>query len=167
MNYVLGGAFNSRINLNLREEKGYSYGARSGFRAARDYGHFTAAAGVRTDTTADSIVQFENEIRGYAEGGITEEELSFTRRALGQRDARQYETPTQKLGFISLLLDYDLDTDFVDVQNEILAGIGAEELNQLAAKHLTMDDMAIVVVGDKQTILPSLEKLGYEIIEYE
>ncbi len=65
------------------------------------------------------------------------------------------------------MLDYDLDTDFVDVQNEILAGIGAEELNQLAAKHLTMDDMAIVVVGDKQTILPSLEKLGYEIIEYE
>jgi zinc protease len=167
MNFVLGGAFNSRINLNLREDKGYSYGAGSSFKGEKDYGLFAAYAGVRTDATADSIVQFENEIRGYADGGITEEELSFTRRALGQRDARRYETPFQKLGFLSRILDYDLDESFVDEQNEILAAIGQDEISQVAAQHLDMDNMVIVVVGDEQVIRPDLEELGYEIVDIE
>jgi zinc protease len=167
MNFVLGGAFNSRINLNLREDKGYTYGARSAFDGDEHYGSFTAAAGIRTDATGDGIVQFENEIRGYAEKGISEEELTFTRRALGQRDARRYETPAQKLFFLSLILEFDLDDDFVDVQSGILEAIGQEEVNRLAAKHLTMDDMIIVVVGDKAAVLPQLEDLGYEIVELD
>ena len=112
-------------------------------------------------------MQFENEIRSYAESGISEPELAFTRRAIGQRDARNFETPAQKLGFLSQILDYDLEDDFIDRQNEILDAIGQDELNQLASKHLAMDDMIIVVVGDKETILPSLEELGYEIIELD
>jgi len=167
MNFVLGGAFNSRINLNLREDKAYTYGARSSFNGNDEYGSFTASAGIRTDASGDGIVQFENEIRAYAEDGITEEELAFTRRALGQRDARRYETPSQKLLFLSRILEYDLPDDFVDVQNQILAAIGEEELNQLATEHLSMDDMIIVVVGDKAVILPQLEDLGYEIVELD
>ena len=167
MNYTLGGAFNSRINLNLREDKGYSYSASSGFNGTRDYGSFTAQAAVRADATGDSIVQFENEIRNYAESGISETEMAFTRRAIGQRDARRYETPAQKLGFLSQILVYDLDDDFIDEQNDILAAIGREELSELAAEQLTMDDMIIVVVGDKKTILPDLQDLGYEIVELD
>lgn len=167
MNFALGGAFNSRINLNLREDKGYTYGARSSFAGNEDYGLFTASAGIRTDATGDGIVQFEDEIRTYAATGITEEELSFTRKALGQRDARQYETPSQKLGFLSRILEFDLDDDFVEKQNGILAAIGGEELGELAAKHLTMDDMIIVVVGDKTVIMPQLVDLGYEVVELD
>ncbi len=167
MNFVLGAAFNSRINLNLREDKGYTYGAQSYFSGSKDYGTFTAYAGVRADATADAVVQFENEIRAYAEKGITAEELAFTRRALGQRDARRYETPTQKLGFIGQMLEYGLDENFVSVQNEILAGIGQEEINRVAGRHLDMDEMIIVVVGDKQAIMPDLEGLGYEIVELD
>jgi zinc protease len=167
MNFVLGGAFNSRINLNLREDKAYTYGARSFFNGNKDFGTYTASGAIRTDATADSIVQFENEIRGYAEGGISEDELLFTRRALGQRDARRYETPSQKLGFLSRILEYDLSEDFVDQQNKILESIGAEELNELAKKHLTMDDMVIVIVGDKAVILPQVQELGYEIVELD
>jgi len=167
MNFALGGAFNSRINLNLREDKGYTYGARSSFSGNEDYGLFTASAGIRTDATGDGIVQFQDEIRTYAATGITEEELRFTRKALGQRDARQYETPSQKLGFLSRILEFDLDDDFVEEQNRILAAIGSEELGRLAAKHLTLDDMIIVVVGDKTVIMPQLEDLGYEIVELD
>jgi zinc protease len=167
MNYALGGAFNSRINLNLREDKGYTYGASSGFTGNKEYGWYTAAAAVRTDATADSIVQFENEIRSYAKDGIAEEELAFTRKAIGQRDARSFETPGQKLNFIAQILIYDLDERFVEEQNEILAAIGKNELNALAKKHLVLEDMVIVVVGDKQAILPSLEELGYEIVELD
>jgi len=167
MNFALGGAFNSRINLNLREDKGYTYGARSGFGGNKEYGFFTASASVRADATADSIVQFENEIRNYAESGISEAELSFTRKSIGQSDARSYETPAQKLGFLARILVYDLDESFVDEQNEILAEIGKDELDALAREHLVMEDMIIVVVGDKQTILPDLEGLGYEIVELD
>ena len=167
MNFALGGAFNSRINLNLREDKGYSYGARTGFNGQRDYGVFTAQAAVRTDATADSIIEFEKEIRDYAENGITEPEMTFTRSAIGQQDARNYETPTQKLIFLANIVTFDLDDDFVAIQKEILAGIAQKDLSQLAAKHLNMDDMLIVVVGDKETILPSLKELGYEIIELD
>jgi zinc protease len=167
MNFALGGAFNSRINLNLREDKGYTYGARTGFNGNKEYGTYTASAGVRTDATAASIVEFENEIRAYAESGITEPELSFTRKSIGQRDARSFETPAQKLGFLARILEYDLDESFVDEQNEILAAIGQEELNELAKKHLNVEEMIIVVVGDKATILPELEGLGYDIVELD
>jgi zinc protease len=167
MNFALGGAFNSRINLNLREDKGYSYGARTGFNGEKDYGVFTAQAAVRTDATAASIIEFEQEIRNYAEKGLTEPEMTFTRSAIGQRDARAFETPAQKLVFLSRIVTYDLDDDFVEKQNKILAGIAQTDLSQLAAKHLSMDEMLIVVVGDKETILPSLEELGYEIVELD
>ena len=167
MNFALGGAFNSRINLNLREDKGYSYGARSGFAGNKEYGSYTARAGVRTDATGDSIVQFENEIRAYAESGITEPELSFTRKSIGQRDARSFETPGQKLGFLAQILEYDLDESFVDEQNQILDAIGKDEINSLASKHLNMEEMIIVVVGDKSVILADLEGLGYEIVEMD
>jgi len=167
MNFVLGGAFNSRINLNLREDKGYSYGARSGFDGQEDFGVFVASAGVRTDATAASIIEFEKEIRKYAQDGITEPELTFTRNAIGQRDARRYETPTQKLVFLSRIVTFNLQDDFVEKQNAILSAISQKELNRLAREYLNMDDMLILVVGDKQTILPGLQELGYEIIELD
>lgn len=166
-NFVLGDAFNSRINLNLREDKGYTYGARSTFDGEKDYGLFTARAGVRTDTTAASIVEFEKEIRGYAEGGIRPDELTFTRNAIGQRDALRYETPRQKVAFLSRIQVYGLADDFVDRQNAILASIPAEELNGLAARHLAMDDMAIVVVGNRAAIEEELAGLGYEIVHLD
>jgi zinc protease len=167
MNYPLGGAFNSRINLNLREDKGYTYGAGSRFSGEEDYGAYVASAAVRTDVTTESIVELEKEIRNYAENGITEPELTFTRNAIGQRDARRYETPMQKLVFLSRIVTYKLDDDFVDQQKTILAGISQKEINELARRHLKMDEMIIVVVGDKQAILPGLESLGYEIVELD
>ena len=163
-NFALGGAFNSRINLNLREDKGYTYGAGSGFRGQRDYGDFTARAGVRTDTTAASMVEFVKEIAAYAKDGITAEELAFTRSAIGQSDARRYETPRQKVGFLSQILAYGLPDDFVDRQNEILAAVAAAELNEIASRQLVLDEMIAVVVGDRAAVQADLEALGYEVV---
>jgi zinc protease len=167
MNYNLGGAFNSRINLNLREDKGYTYGARSFFDGNDFRGIFRAQAGVRADTTADSIVQFRNEINGFREGGLTDEELSFMKSAIGQRDARAYETPNQKLDFLSEIMTYALDKTFVDAQNTILANIGKAELNLLAAKHLNLNEMITVVVGDKAKVLDSLKPMFENIVELD
>jgi len=167
MNYALGGAFNSRINLNLREDKGYTYGARSRFSGDDLHGHFVASAGVRTDATAASVVEFINEIEGYATGGIVAEELSFTKRAIGQSDARSYETPAQKLGILSDIVTYDLPGDYIGQQNRILEGIEKQDIDALAAEHLRLEDMIFVVVGDREETLPGLQALDLPIVELD
>ncbi len=167
MNYSLGGAFNSRINLNLREDKGYTYGARSFFSGQEDRGFFRASAGVRTDSTAASITEFVKEISKFQSSGITADELTFTKSAIGQRDARSYETPGQKLGFLSRMMTYGLKPSFVDEQNQILAGMSKSEIDSLAAKHLNLDEMIMVVVGDKATIFDEVKGLGYPIVELD
>nr|WP_259368656.1 pitrilysin family protein [Colwellia sp. BRX10-4] len=167
MNFTLGGAFNSRINLNLREDKGYTYGARSGFSADKFSGTFTASAEVRADVTDKSIIEFVNEIKGYSEQGITAEELSFMRNSINQRDALKYETPWAKLGFLAQILEYDLKPSFVQERAEIVETISAEEINALAKKHLNLAEMLMVVVGDAKTLKPQLKALGYEVIDYE
>ena len=167
MNFTLGGAFNSRINLNLREDKGYSYGARSFFQGEPEYGSYRAQAGVRTDATADSIVQFVNEIQNYRDNGITDEELSFTKNAIGQRDARDYETPGQKLRFLDRIQTYNLADNFVDEQNRILADITKDEINKFANQLLDIEQMVMVVMGDKEVIYEDIKALGYPIVELD
>jgi Predicted Zn-dependent peptidases len=167
MNYVLGGAFSSRINLNLREDKGYTYGARSGFTASKLPGPFTASASVRVDTTADSVRQFINEITGYRERGITPEELKFTKDAIGQSEALDYETPGQKANLLQQILTYDLPADFVRQQQRLISSLDIERVNALAQKHLPVEEMIILVVGDKASIYDSLVELGYPIVELD
>jgi zinc protease len=168
MNYVLGGAFNSRINLNLREDKGYTYGARSSFSAGRNRGGlFTASASVRADATADSVVQFIDEIRRYRDSGITAEELAFTQNSIGQSEALDYETPGQKAGLLQQIITYKLDADFVKRQQQIIGGLSTEQVGTLARTHLPLDNMQILVVGDKAVIGDSLSALGYPIVELD
>jgi len=166
-NYILGGAFNSHINLNLREKRGWTYGARSGFISGKNGGEFTASAGVLATATDSSVVEFIKEIRNYQKTGITPEELKFTQTSIGQSDARRYETNGQKAAFLSRILEYDLKPTFVDEQNKILSTITPAEINQLAAKYLNTDNMVILVVGDKARIMPGLQKLGYPIVELD
>ncbi len=167
MNYSLGGAFNSRININLRELHGYTYGARSNFSGSKFIGPFTASAGVRANVSDSSVIEFMKEIKNYADKGITNEELSFTKNSIGQSEALKYETAAQKAGFIKRILDYNLDKNFTEKQAEILKTITKQEIDTLAKKHLPYTKMAIVVVGDKAKIADGLSKLGYEIIELD
>ena len=129
MNYTLGGAFNSRINLNLREDKGFTYGARSGFRNNADMVAYTAQAGVRANVSDSSVVEFMKEITSYHKDGITKDELDFMRKSIGQRDARQYETLGQKASFLGRIVEYDLDKSYVKKQNEIINTISQADLN--------------------------------------
>jgi len=167
MNFPLGGAFNSRINLNLREDKGYTYGARSGFSADLLSGSYVATGEVRADVTDKSLVEFVKEISLYAEKGITPEELTFMKNAINQKDALKYETPGAKLRFLAQILEYDLTPDFVKQRAEIVDNITAEEINALAKKHLDMKEMIFVVVGNSEVLRPQLEALGYEVVNYE
>lgn len=167
MNYVLGGAFNSRINLNLREDKGFTYGARSSFSATDLGGTFTAAAGVKASATDSSVVEFMKELNNYANNGITEAELTFTKNSIGQRDALNYETPFQKAAFLSRIVKYNLSKDYVKKQMDILNKMTKADIDALAKKYITTGNMHILVIGDKSLILPGLKKLEYNIIELD
>jgi zinc protease len=170
MNFVLGGNFNSRINLNLREDKGYTYGARSGFSADRYAGLYSASAAVRADVTAASIAEFYKEISRYQQQGMTPQELEFMRKAINQSDALAYETPGAKLGFMAAILQYQLAADFTQQRNQIVRDITLDELNQLAKRHLDPASFSVVVVGPAKEIRPQLdqlETLGLKVQEYK
>lgn len=165
VNYPLGGAFNSRLNLNLREDKGWTYGARSGFGASDYSGSFTFSAGIKAMATDSALVEITKEMDGYFKNGMTPEELKFLQNAIGQSDARRYESLDQKARFIRNILEHNLSADFVQQQNKILQGITMNEVNLLAKKWLNPEKMKIVLAGDKDKIVPGLEKLGYKIVE--
>ncbi|MDN4502621.1 pitrilysin family protein [Alteromonadaceae bacterium BrNp21-10] len=167
MNFSLGGMFNSRINLNLREDKGYSYGAWTSFVGGKTLGWFQSGSSVKTENTGDAVKEFFHEINLYQSQGMTEAELAMMRSAYTQSDALKYETPGQKANFIGKLLTYDLDSNVVSEQMKIINSITTEELNALAAKHLKLNEMQVIVVGDKNVILPQLEKLERPIIELQ
>ena len=107
------------------------------------------------------------EIKLFAEKGITDDELLFTKNSMGQNEALKYETSNQKAGFVKRILDYNLEKSYTDKQNEILKAITKEEVNALAKKQLTFDKMAILVIGDRSKVFEPLIKLGYEVIELD
>lgn len=165
MNFVLGGNFNSRINLNLREDKGYTYGARSGFSGNEFAGVFTASASVRADVTAASIEEFIYELNRFRTDGITDEELAFMRSAVNQSEALRYETPNAKLGFMAQMQEFNAGPEFTRERNHIVETISQQRINELAAQYLDPAEMVIVVVGDVELVRPQLEALGYPIVE--
>ncbi|MBL38977.1 MAG: peptidase M16 [Xanthomonadales bacterium] len=166
-NFVLGGTFNSRINLNLREDKGYTYGARTGFGGGPEMGSFGFSSEVNRDATAAALVEVMAELESYDQAGMETEEFEYMRSAIGQRDAREYETPGRKLALLDNILTYDLPLDYRSQQNEILRTITREELNQVAARLIDPENMAIVVVGDEATIREELEALEMPIVELD
>jgi zinc protease len=153
--------------MNLREDKGWTYGARSAFEGDKYSGVFEFSSGIKAGATDSALVETMKILKLFTEKGITDEELAFTKSAIGQRDALRYETGAQKAGFISRILDYNLPANFVDQENKLLANATKDQLNALAAKWLHPDKMNILLVGDKARILPGLQQLGYEIVELD
>lgn len=165
MNYNLGASFNSRLNINLREDKGWTYGARSNFAADKYTGTWTFSSGIRADATDSALKEVIREVKGFRDGGIKPEEIKFMQNSIGQADARNYETGGQKAAFIGRIVQYDLPEDYIKTQIGILNSISKEEIDALAKKYLDTEKMNIVLVGDKKKILPGLQTMGYEIVE--
>ncbi len=167
MNYNLGGAFNSRININLREDKGWTYGSRTNFDGNPYGGTFEFSSGIKAEATDSALLEVIREIKDYVEKGIKDDEMSFMKSAIGQRDALRYETPGQKAGFIGRILEYNLPANYVEQQNKLLQDITKEEINAIAKKWLQLDKMNILLVGDKDKVMAGLKKLDYEIVELD
>jgi zinc protease len=166
-NYALGGGFNGRVNLNLREDKGWTYGARSGFAGDKYTGTFTFSSGIKAGATDSALYEVMKEVTDYSTNGIKEDEVAFMKKSIGQSDARNYETGIQKAAFIGRIQEYNLPSDFVTKQNAILGGITKKDIDALAKKYIDPAKMNILLVGDKATILPGLKRLNYEIVELD
>jgi zinc protease len=161
LNTALGGAFVSRINLKLREEKGYTYGARSSFEFRRQTGPFAVQASVQTDATAESV---EDVLREIAEIGgerpITADELARAQAALVRGFPRGFETAEQISRAMCQLALYDLPDDYFDLFVPRVKAVTGETVTSAAARYLPSHDMEVVIVGDGERVMPSLLRLG-------
>lgn len=164
MNSILGGQFTSRINMNLREDKGYTYGARSGYSFRRGAGPFTASADVQTAVTKESVAEFMKELNGIRGAvPVTQKELEYNKQSLIRRFPAGFETVGQISAQLANVAVYGLpDTYFNDYISKINA-VTIEDVNRVANKYLTPDKMAIVIVGDRRAIEPGLKELNYSI----
>ncbi|MBB1285878.1 insulinase family protein [Flavisolibacter sp. BT320] len=167
MNFPMGGSFNSRINLNLREDKGWTYGARSNFTGDEYSGEFAFSSGIKAGATDSALIEVMKEIKNYTANGPSDEELDFMKNAIGQRDALAYETGVQKAAFIRRILDYNLPANYVEQQAKILRTLTKEQVKAVAQRYLHPDKMNILLVGDKKKILDGVKKLGYDIVELD
>jgi len=163
MNFNLGGTFDSRINLDLREEKGWTYGAFTTFSGGREIGNFQFSGEIHQDQTGAAITEVLHQIEKYAREGMTEQEFRYMQNAIGQSEALLYETPGRKLGLIGQVLVYGLPLDYRDQQRRLLHETSRETLNALAARLLDPENVAIVVVGDAARLRPQLEQLQWPI----
>lgn len=166
MNFNLGGNFNSRINLNLREDKGFTYGAHSYFTGNRDAGLFLVASDVRGDATAESIKNILQEFTQFKEAGPTKKELAYLRSSYSQQDALAYETLSNKAGFLLQLAMMNLSPDYLERQQEIVQNMDAQSLNKLAKEWLDPSEMVILVVGDKSKLEKSLRELHLPLYDF-
>lgn len=161
MNYKLGGSFSGNVNLILREEKGYTYGARTGFSGSKLPGTFTASSSVRTNTTGESVEIFKEQIAEY-KNGISEEDLDFTKNALVKSNARRFETQFALLGMLQEMSTYELPADYIAKEEAIIKGMTLEQHKALANKYLDESKMAYLVVGDAATQYTQFKNMGFD-----
>ena len=162
MNFALAGNFNSRLNLNIREDKAWTYGIRGGYSPAyKDMpGTYTISAGVKARATDSAIIEIVDELVRYKNGGITDEEFNFTKSALIASESLEYESIGQKAGYILQMANRNLPMDYADQQLKVLQSITKEQINTLAKEEMNLENLTVVVAGDIIDLQPKLDALG-------
>jgi zinc protease len=160
MNTVLGGLFSSRINLNLREDKGYSYGAFSFIGQNRGVGPFMAGAQVRGDVTGPSAQELLKEVTKMRDGGVTSEELSLAKESITRPLPANFETTASTAGTMAQLYLFDLPLDYYETLPARVDAITTADVAAVAKKYLTPERMVVVAVGDRKSIEPQLQTLN-------
>jgi zinc protease len=159
MNNAFGGTFSSRLNLNLREDKGYTYGAFSTFVMRKSAGPFFALAGVRTDVTGPSLAEMLKEAAGMSTRPPTDKELSNAKENLVRSLPGDFETDQSTRNSFATLYIYQLGLDYWAKYPALISAIDASTVVKTATKYLAADRLHVVAVGDKAKILPQLQKV--------
>ncbi len=161
LNMVLGGQFISRVNMNLREDKGYTYGARTAFDFRRGRGPFLLQVGVQTDVTADALREALGELSAIrGDRPVTDAELATAKAALTRGYPRNFETADQIARAAAQLALYELPDDYFSQFAERVSAVDGGEVTRVAAQYLDPARMLTIVVGDRDRITAPLTALN-------
>jgi len=160
MNAIFGGLFSSRINLNLREKHGYTYGARSSFTYLRNFGWFTASSGVRTDVTGPAAREVLSEVRKIDESAVSDEEMKLARELLVGALPARFQTTEQTVNALTDVVNYDLGLDFYSNYARKVTAVNKDQVEAMAKKYLIPEKVLVVAVGDRKKIQPGMSALG-------
>lgn len=158
-NTMLGGSFASRLNQNLREQHGYTYGAGSGFDFRLSTGPFSAAAAVQTDKTAAALLEFFKELDGIRKPA-GEEEISRARNYLALRYPRGFETTGQLAGRLEQKVVYGLPDDYFATAMEKILKVTPPDVARVTAQFIDPGSVAVVVVGDRKKLETGIRALN-------
>jgi zinc protease len=165
LNESLGGLFSSRINLNLREQHGYTYGASSQFVFRRAAGPFLVASGVRTDVTGAAVGEILKELKRIRESDLSADELTLAKDSLVRSLPAEFETNGRVTASTSNIYIYDLGLDYYSRLPSRLTAVDVAAVRSAAEKYVLPEKMIVVAVGDRAKIAPELQKLGLGAIE--
>ncbi len=159
MNTILGGSFSSRLNMNLREEHGYAYGASSSFDMRIAPGPFTAAAGVQTDKTAESLKEFFKELDGI-QPAVPADELARAKNYISLRFPSGFETTVDISRRLEDAFVYRLADDYFAKYVPGIQAVSAADVQRVARAYVQPDKVAVVIVGDRKAIEPGIKALN-------
>ncbi len=160
LNMVLGGQFSSRINLNLREDKGYTYGAFSQFIYFKESAYFYSSTSVGLDNTANAIKEILHELNNIRKG-ITFEELEFAKSSVIRKFPSNFESYRQIAGNLTGKILFSLPDNYFNTYLERIKKITLEEVNETAKETIFPFDVTVLLVGDKTKLIPQLKEAGY------
>jgi zinc protease len=158
-NYPLGGSFTSRLNTTLREEKGYTYGARSSFSRQMNEGFFQASSSVRSNVTPESLEIFKDKITNYKDS-YSEEDLERSKSVLIKSKARAFETLSQKMGILQNISTYELPLDYIRKEQQVITDMTVEQAKELIDKYINPKNMIYLIVGDAATQAEKIKYVG-------
>ncbi|MGA2061865.1 MAG: pitrilysin family protein [Thermoguttaceae bacterium] len=161
MNSALGGQFASRLNMNLREDKGYTYGATSRFDwRARDLGIFAASASIQTPATAPALTEFISELQGITgKRPVQGEELDFCKKYITRGFPAGFETSASLASQLETLVQFQLPDNYFNTVLPGVAAVTSDEISAVAKKYLKPDNLDVIIVGDRSKIEPALREL--------
>ena len=159
LNLILGGQFSSRINLNLREDKGYTYGATSRFNYLKDASQFIVSTSVGSENTGNAINEILKELKEI-KNGISDAELEFAKSSVIRRYPGNFETQGQITANLASLVLHSLPDNYFDTYIDNIKHLKIEDINDAAFTSIHPDKISILVVGDKNLVLPQLNSLN-------
>ena len=165
MNEELGGLFSSRINLNLREDHGYTYGASSQFVFRRSAGPFLVATAVRTDVTAPAVTEILKEVRRMRDTAMTNDELTMAKDSLIRSMPSDFQTSDDVTATTAAIYVYDLGLDYFSKYRTRLTSVTTDQAKAAAEKYIVPDKLVVVAVGDRSKINAGLQALKLGSVE--
>ena len=165
MNTILGGSFTSRLNMNLREKHGYSYGAGSRFEFRPFAGPFAAAASVQTAVTDSSLVEFIKELKGIREP-VPAADVERARNYVALGFPSDFQSVAEIAAHLEELVIYNLPDDYFDRYIDRILAVTAADVERVARKYIDADNMAFVIVGDRNEVGESVRKLNLAPVKF-